>query len=166
MITISENIKGEIAERVVEQAHPGYMAEYQGEWYVVNGTRLMHHQSNAQWTPWQDDDDVISVDDLVMLYGGGEADNAEFGNYARTQIDWTAYDEDMDLWRPAYFAVDSNDPNPDDYEIVDWAEEHFPGAAQRLREIDAAQWEIEVEFALGYVPDNYDEIDYAARWGE
>lgn len=118
MITISEHIKGEIAERVVEQAHPGYMAEYQGEWYVVNGTRLMHYQRNAAWEPWADDDAVISVEDLVFLYGGGERENCDF-----------------------------------------WGEENEEYSEEENNEA-------RVDFALGYVPDNYDEVAYAARWGE
>ena len=118
MVTISESIKQEIAARVVEQAHPGYDANYMGEWYVVNGTRLMHYQNNAQWTPWNDDDDVISVEDLVMLYGGGEDDNCDF-----------------------------------------WGEENEDCTEEEDNELRIA-------FALGYVPDSYDEVAYAAQYGE
>lgn len=78
IIQISESIKQEIAERVVEQAHPGYSSEYMGEWYVVNGTRVQHKQRNAPWAPWSDAADVISVEELVFLYGGAEQDRADF----------------------------------------------------------------------------------------
>lgn len=77
-IIIKEAIREEIAQRVVEQAHPGYNADYMGEWYVVNGAAVVHCQRNAQWNPWQDDDAVIAVDDLVNIYGGADAEHAVF----------------------------------------------------------------------------------------
>lgn len=83
LITISDNIKQEIAERVVEQAHPGYDSGYMGQWYVVDGERVMHAQRQRQFDPWHDGADVISVDDLVFWAGGAEEDQADFdaGNY-------------------------------------------------------------------------------------
>lgn len=114
IITISESIKQAIAEKVAEQASAGYSADAQGEWYVVNGTAVVHKQRTAAWTPWSDDDQVIAVDDLVNLYGGAEAEQADFEN-----------------------GVDG----ADDFDLT-------------------------VDFALGYVPSQYDADDYAARWGE
>lgn len=112
IVTISNDIKQEIAEHVVEQARPGYMKDYQGEWFVVNGEQLIHRQSTAQWNPWPDSANVIKVDDLVFLYGGAE-------------------DERCDFWGDDDDSVEQN--------------------------------ELRVEFALGYVPDNYDADDYKAR---
>lgn len=79
IITISESIKQEIAERVVEMASPGYSPDAQGNWYVVDGERVMWHNNNtAQWTPWSDDAATIHVNDLVWYFGGAEAENADF----------------------------------------------------------------------------------------
>lgn len=78
IIQISDSIKGEIAEKVCEQAGPGYVKDYRGEWFVVDGERLMHKERNAPWSPWSDDASVISVDDLVFIYGGAEAENCDF----------------------------------------------------------------------------------------
>lgn len=78
VITINEDIKQEIAEKVAEQAHPGYSKDAQGEWYVVNGEKVVHAQSNRPWDPWNEDDEVVSVDDLVWCCGGGEQDHADF----------------------------------------------------------------------------------------
>lgn len=91
-IQISDSIKQEIAERVVEMAHPGYSKGYQGEWYVVDGSRVVHAQGNRPWDPWHDAADVIAVDDLVNIFGGGNRDRADFwgdddGDYDRKDID-------------------------------------------------------------------------------
>jgi hypothetical protein len=112
IIQISDSIKQEIAERVVEMAHPGYSADYQGNYYVVNGERVMHRQSNARWNPWSDDADVIHVNDLVWYFGGAKQENADF------------------------------DPTP----------------AEGYDEETGT--EIAVGFALGYVPDSYDQDHY------
>lgn len=83
-ITISDSIKQEIAEKVVEQAHPRYDWGYMGQWFVVDGAKVVHyHQGNAQWSLWDDDVDVIGVNDLVFWAGGAEQDRADFdaGNY-------------------------------------------------------------------------------------
>ena len=101
MITIEEGIKQEIAERVVEEATPGYNPAHAGQWFVVDGEAVVHRASDARWNPWPDDRGVISVSDLVGFFGGGEAEGADFT------------------------------PSNDD------------------------EWEIAVEFALGYVPDAY-----------
>ena len=100
MITIEEGIKQEIAERVVEEATPGYNPALHGQWFVVDGQEVVHRASNAPWNPWPDDRGVISVSDLVWFFGGGEAEGADFSPFG--------------------------------------------------------EWEIAVEFALGYVPDAYD----------
>lgn len=112
VITISEGIKQEIAERVAEQASAGYNYDVQGEWYVVNGSAVVHQEKTAQWNNWNDDDNVIAVDDLVAIYGGADDDHADFEN-----------------------GVDG----ADDFDLT-------------------------VEFVLGYVPSEYDADDYAARW--
>jgi hypothetical protein len=112
-IKISEGIKGEIAEKVTTQASAGYSKGAQGEWFVVNGTSVQHKEQTAAWVPWSDDADVISVDDLVFIYGGAEAESADFENGLN---------------------------GADDYDIT-------------------------VEFALGYVPSSYDAADYEAREG-
>lgn len=100
IITISERIKQEIAEKVCEQASPGYSSDAQGEWFVVNGTAVMHKQRNAPWAPWPDDADVIAVDNLVNLFGGG----------SRCDFDPTVCDvqiTDADAWEIAVrFALD------------------------------------------------------------
>lgn len=72
VITIANGIKQEIAEKVVEISHPGYSIDVQGSWYVVDGSSVMHVQANRPWNPWHDNADVISVEDLVMLFGGAE----------------------------------------------------------------------------------------------
>lgn len=111
-ITISESIKQEIAERVIEQAHPGYSADYMGQWYVVNGSSVQHKQRNAPWSPWSDDADVISVDDLVNIYGGADAENADFS------IEASEYSDEEQVEIAISFALgyvpDSYDA--DDYE--------------------------------------------------
>lgn len=107
-VIIGEGIKQKIAEKVTEQASAGYSAEAQGEWFVVNGSAVVHKQSNAPWVPWYDGDAVISVEDLVFWAGGADADRADFENG------------------------------------VDGAED----------------FDLTVDFALGYVPDSYD----AAAW--
>lgn len=112
-ITISESIKQEIAERVVEQAHPGYSAEYQGEWYVVNGARLMHKQRNAPWSPWSDGDAVISVEDLVFWAGGADQDRADF--------DAGNYDDVNEVEAAVSFALDYV---PDSYDAAAWDAKH------------------------------------------
>jgi hypothetical protein len=112
IITISDSIKQEIAERVVEMAHPGYNADYQGNWYVVDGECVMHKQSNAPWAPWSDDAAVIHVSDLVWYFGGAKEESADF------------------------------DPTP----------------AEGCDEETGT--EIAIEFALGYVPDAYDQEVY------
>ena len=83
VITIAENIKDEIARRIVEQAQPGYASEYMGEWYVVDGVQLMHAQQNRHFDPWHDGAEVVSVEDLVFIAGGAHDDHADFdaGNY-------------------------------------------------------------------------------------
>lgn len=79
-IQISNSIKQEIAKKVATQHSAGYAREYQGSWYVVDGTAVMHKESNAPWTPWSDDADVIEVEDLVNIFGGADRDHADFEN--------------------------------------------------------------------------------------
>ena len=117
IIKIVEGIKNEIAQRVVEQSHPGYTIDALGAWYVVDGECVMHAQQNRPWDPWHDDADVIGVEDLVNIFGGAERDLAEF------------------------------DPTPVD------------GSS------DEVGFEMAVEFALEYVPDQYDAEAYEARHG-
>lgn len=75
-IRINDSIKDEIAQRVVEQATPGYHS--QGSYYVVNGERVVFAQTHRPWDPWNDDDAVVSVEDLVFICGGAEEDRADF----------------------------------------------------------------------------------------
>lgn len=110
-ITISESIKEEIARRVAEQQSAGYSIDAQGQWYVVDGAQVVHAQRNRPWNPWHDAADVIGVEDLVNIYGGADAERADFTN---------------------------GEGGADDFDIT-------------------------VEFALGYVPDSYDADDYEAR---
>lgn len=77
-IKIDSGIQTEIAQRVVEQAHPGYSKEAQGQWYVVNGSKVVHADANRSWNPWSDGDEVVGVEDLVFFCGGAEGDNADF----------------------------------------------------------------------------------------
>lgn len=111
-IQIAESIKQEIAERVVEQASPGYTKDYQGEWYVVNGSSVQHKQRNAPWSPWSDSADVISVDDLVFIYGGADVERADFS------IEPSEYSDEEQVGIAVEFALgyvpDSYDA--DDYE--------------------------------------------------
>lgn len=95
-IVISDSIRQEIAARVVEQAHPGY--HRQGYYYVVDGERVMYAETTRQFDPWHDDADVIGVDDLVFIFGGAEADRADF--------DPTSDDPDVDEETAAEIAVD------------------------------------------------------------
>jgi hypothetical protein len=106
IITISESIKQEIAEKVAEQASAGYSPDAQGNWYVVDGERVVwHNNATAQWKPWSDDAAVIHVNDLVWYFGGAKEENADFEN-----------------------GVDG----ADDFDLT-------------------------VDFALGYVPNSYDQ---------
>ncbi len=110
IISIADGIKQEIAEKVAQQASAGYAKDYQGEWFLVNGSAVVHKDSNAVWTPWHDDDDVISVEDLVFEFGGASDESADF----------------------------ENSGDGDDYDLT-------------------------VEFALGYVPDSYDAEAWESR---
>lgn len=76
-ITIDESIKQEIAEKVCKQAAPGYEKLAQGEWFVVNGEKVVHAQEHRPWDPWNDDD-VVAVDDLVWYCGGARQEHADF----------------------------------------------------------------------------------------
>lgn len=110
LIRIAENIKQDIAEKVAQMASRGYIADYQGSWYVVDGVRLMHHTSDAPWTPWMDNAAVIHVNDLVEIYGGADTESADFENsgegedYALT-VEFAlsyvpdSYDADDYAWR-------------------------------------------------------------------
>ena len=80
MIVINDDIKDEIAKRVAEQASAGYSPDAQGNWYVVDGAYVMHLDSNAAWKPWNDDANVIHVNDLVWYFGGAKEENADFEN--------------------------------------------------------------------------------------
>lgn len=113
IITISESIKQEIAEKVAEQASAGYSIDAQGEWFVVDGATVMHKSRTAAWAPWSDDADVISIDDLVFMFGGAEDENADF----------------------------ENDGSEEDFNLT-------------------------VDFVLGYVPDEYDTAVLEAQYGE
>jgi hypothetical protein len=77
-IQIADSIKREIAEKVVEQASPGYSKDAQGEWYVVDGSSVVYAQANRPWNPWHDDAQVVAVDDLVWYCGGAQDENASF----------------------------------------------------------------------------------------
>lgn len=100
IISISEDIKEEIARKVVEQAHPGYSVDYQGQWYVVDGSSVQHKQRNAPWAPWSDDSAVIAVDDLVNIYGGADDENAVF-----SLEDTSGYSDEEQLEIAVEFAL-------------------------------------------------------------
>lgn len=110
-VTISESIKQEIAERIVEQAHPGYSSDYQGQWYVVDGSSVQHKQRNAPWAPWADDSDVIAVDDLVFIYGGAATENAKF------EIEASEYSDEEQIDIAVSFALGYV---PDSYDADDY----------------------------------------------
>lgn len=76
-MTIEPAIKRAIAEKVVEQAHPGYSKAAQGQWFT-DGKRLYHAAEQRPWNPWPDNASVVSVDELVQHYGGAEKDHARF----------------------------------------------------------------------------------------
>lgn len=77
-ITISDSIKQEIAEKVCEQAAPGYEKLAQGQWFVVNGEKVVHAQEHRSWDPWHEDDEVVAVDDLLWYCGGARREHADF----------------------------------------------------------------------------------------
>lgn len=78
-ILIHDHIKREIAEKVVQQARPDYNKAAHGEWFVVDGEKVMSHGRIATgWSPWAATAHVISVDDLVFQVGGAARDNASF----------------------------------------------------------------------------------------
>lgn len=114
---IKEEIKEEIATRLVQQEALGHDKEYQGEWYVVNGDKVVHAERNRPWNPWGDDDAVIAVDELIFELGGAGDENASFTSEPQ-------YDEDGD--------------------VIELSEEET-----------TAEFEAQVSFALGYVPDEY-----------
>ena len=89
-IAIDPAIKDAIATRVVQEAHQAYDVAAQGRWYVVDGAAVVHAESNAAWTPWDSDAEVIGVTELVWRFGGARQDNAEFG------VDDDAEDGEMD----------------------------------------------------------------------
>lgn len=74
---MAETHQHDIAEKVVEQAHPGYSKMVQGEWYS-DGTRLYHAQANRAWNSWPDQTQVFNVDTLVYDWGGAQAENCDF----------------------------------------------------------------------------------------
>lgn len=158
VITINESIKQDIAQRACEQDHPGYSKDAQGEWFVINGDCLKSVQSNAAWMPWNDDDEVISVDALVKDIGGAEG---PFGAYARTEIDWSLYESDYPLWVAAYTEKHGAAvaEEAEEYEIISWAEGESAEWARRIDEIEREQFEGTVAFALDYVPASYDTAD-------
>lgn len=104
-IIIINDIKEEIARKVVEQASAGYSKAAQGEWFVIDGASVMHRDETAQWNPWHDGATVISVDDLVGLYGGADAEHADF-------------DPGEDVDSAVQFALDYV---PDSYDSADYA---------------------------------------------
>lgn len=83
---ISSAIRRNIAEKVVEQAHPGYSKMAQGEWYT-DGERLYHAEDNRAWDPWPDGALVISVDDLVYEFGGAQEAHCDFSPAIESGID-------------------------------------------------------------------------------
>lgn len=117
IIAIAESIKNEIAEKVVEQAHPGYSKGAQGQWYVVNGEKVVHAQESRAWNPWNDDDHAISVEDLVFEFGGAESDNADFDPSPSDDIDDDT--EEAAYERAVEFALDYV---PSSYVVAAWAD--------------------------------------------
>lgn len=112
IVTISESIKEEIARRVVEQAHPGYSSDYMGQWYVVDGRAVVHAERNRPWNPWSDDAAVISVDDLVHIYGGADEEHASFGLDTSDE-----YDDEEQIGIAVEFALGYV---PDSYDAADY----------------------------------------------
>jgi hypothetical protein len=69
IIDIRTEIKPEIVEKAMKQIDPGYCRAARGEWFVVDGEKVMHH-GHTNWTPWPGTASVISVEDLVFGLGG------------------------------------------------------------------------------------------------
>lgn len=71
ILTIAENIKEEVARRVVEQAAPGYDTQHMGEWYAVDTDgdnildSVMHAEATRPWNPWHDNAIAIAVEDCI-----------------------------------------------------------------------------------------------------
>lgn len=69
--TISKDIKNEVAEAIVAEAHPGYNRDAQGWHYVVDtdGDKVfdavMVKEGNAPWNPWHDNACAVSVYELM-----------------------------------------------------------------------------------------------------
>lgn len=67
---ISESIRREIAEAIVNQSDPGFAIGYAAEAYAVdtNGDGTLDtvylKEPNAPWNPWHDNAVAISVEDI------------------------------------------------------------------------------------------------------
>lgn len=69
IVNIRTEIKPEIVAKALKQIDPTYSRTARGEWFVVDGEKVMHHGHTA-WTPWPGTANVISVEDLVFGLGG------------------------------------------------------------------------------------------------
>lgn len=139
-ITINPSIKGDIAEKIVEQAHPGYSAEYMGAWFT-DGDRLYHRESHAPWNPWSDDAVVVAVDDLIDL-SAIDPDPS---------VDWSVFRDQIETWRA---GLDLG-ADEDDREVIAKARE----SEQFKQQVEAIEGEAEylaVELVLGELPETYE----------
>lgn len=93
IIKIDPKIKIEIARATIRENHPGFTSQYMDSAYVVNGNKIMQAAPNRQWDPWSDNANVVSVDWLVRVAGGADADGVDM------EIDSDAddYNEDETL---------------------------------------------------------------------
>lgn len=102
--TISMNIRQEIAEAIVAEAHPGYNRDAQGWHYVVDtdGDKVfdavMAKEANAPWNPWHDNAYAVSIYNLMADSTADFSPVDEDGNEMYEDALMLALDEMPEEW--------------------------------------------------------------------
>jgi len=115
IVKIDPKIKREIAEKVMLENSAGYSRQFQGSYYLVNGIKIMHCQSNAPWAPWADNARVISLDFLINEIGGASKERANFSDEDFNENECTREEYDSN----ALDFIEGYIPSQYDQAIVD-----------------------------------------------
>ena len=107
----------ELAQRIVQQAHPGYSSMAQGSWYCDPVTdELFHTEVNRQWNPWPDSVDwrIVGIEELF-----------DPSNDYSDEVDWEV--QFGDIWDLVEEMVSVTMPQDvgnlrdEDGDLSDWA---------------------------------------------
>lgn len=152
-VTLSADVKREVAEAIVDLAHPGHSKQYNGNHYT-DGVQVWWNVSSSQFSPWADDAEIACVDEFVgddIIYSPVPMDADEWRVASADQYNnWEAAYKESEAFTERY-----GDDEPGVADVIAWAEEEggFKADVEAAR---ATHLQENVDFVFSEMADSVD----------